>query len=189
MPSTKTLLGAAAFCAALAGGGVAGALIGAPAISGAQEEPTTTTTVAPDGTKAPPDATGGDDRPDGKPGCHGELHGAKLEVAAKAIGISVDDLRTALDSGKTIADVANDNKVDPQTVIDALVADASARIDQAVKDGKLDQARADEEKAELPARVKDFVNGVRPERGFGGPGGHHHGPRPANAPAGDTGSS
>ena len=42
MPSKRTILGAAAFSAALAGGGIAGAVLGTPSLSGAQDTTSTT---------------------------------------------------------------------------------------------------------------------------------------------------
>jgi hypothetical protein len=61
--------------------------------------------------------------------------------------------------------------VDAQTVIDALVAEASARLDEKVADGDLTQAEADERKADLEERITNLVNAERPEGGFRGPGG------------------
>lgn len=52
----------------------------------------------------------------------------RLEIVADTIGIDVSDLWQELRSGSTIADVAEANGVDPQTVIDALVADAEQHI-------------------------------------------------------------
>lgn len=63
----------------------------------------------------------------GKAG-RGPGRGPALETAAKAIGISTEDLRTAVKSGKSIAEVAEDNGVAPQTVIDALVAERRAQV-------------------------------------------------------------
>lgn len=160
---TKNLLAAGAVVASMAGGGVAGALLFTPQLSGAQE--TTTTTVA-----AAPHLGGH------RFGLGG---GAQLSVAATAIGISEADLRTALQGGKTIAEVAKDHDVDVQKVIDALVSAATKRIDQAVTDGKLTAAQATDLKAKLKDSITAFVNGTRPEgfghhgfggRGFGGPG-------------------
>lgn len=65
-------------------------------------------------------------------GGHG---GEVLATAAEVIGVSVDDLRTALRDGQTLADVAQANGVDPQAVIDALVAQAEARITTMVNEG------------------------------------------------------
>lgn len=59
--------------------------------------------------------------------------GPGLEVAAEAIGISQSDLREALRSGKSIAEVAADNDVPVQTVIDAVVAGQKAQIDKLVE--------------------------------------------------------
>ena len=114
MKKTK-LIGAAAFALTLAGGGIAGAMFGSPLSSGAQEQPTVT---ADSGTTTAPDP--------GEPGEHYEH--PKLDAAATAIGISVDELRTELESGKTIADVAKAHNVDVNTVIDAMVKAATDQI-------------------------------------------------------------
>ena len=67
---------------------------------------------------------------------------------------------TELRSGKSIADVATEKGVDPQKVIDDVVGAIDGKIDKRVADKKLDQARADTMKQNLPQRVTDFVNKV-----------------------------
>jgi hypothetical protein len=47
------------------------------------------------------------------------------------------------------------------------VRDAKTRLDQAVEDGRLTQAQADELAEDLEQRITDLVNGEIPERGFG----------------------
>jgi hypothetical protein len=112
----------------------------------------------------------GDHRGPGGPGDRGPGdrgrggRGFGLDAAATAIGITADDLRTALQGGSTIAAVAADNGVDVQTVIDAIVAEQTANVTARVTAGDLTQAQADAEIAELPARVTDLVNNVRPTR-------------------------
>jgi multidrug efflux pump subunit AcrA (membrane-fusion protein) len=101
----------------------------------------------------------------------------KFDAAAKALGITTDELRTALRDGKSIAQVAKDKNVDVNKVIDAMVAGAQARIDQAKNDGKIDQAQADRLKSGLKDRITKLVNGEfaggpGPGRGFWG----HRGP-------------
>jgi uncharacterized protein (DUF433 family) len=116
----KKLLGAAAFCAALAGGGVAGAVFGSPLSSGAQES-SSTTTVAPDTGAAP----------DGAPHLGMRIRraaGVELGAAAKAIGITPQELKTELPAGKTIAQVAQDHNVDVDKVIDAMVTEAETHL-------------------------------------------------------------
>ena len=110
MADKKKLLGAAAFTVALAGGGVAGALMGVPGISGAQES--TTTVPADDEVMA-----------DG-PHLH-ERGGPFLDAAAEALGMTTDELQAELEAGKTIADVAGEKGVDVNTVIDAMVTSAT----------------------------------------------------------------
>jgi len=78
---------------------------------------------------------------------------------ADAIGISTDDLRAALRDGQTLAKIAEANGVDPQGVVDVLVANGTERLDAAVAAGRIDQATADERKANLPERAADLVNG------------------------------
>ncbi len=150
MTPNRKLLGAAAFTLALTGGGVAGALLGSPSLSNAQDG-TTSTTALSSAADTSADTLGG-------PRDH---RGEGLTVAAKALGISEADLRTALEGGKSIADVAKAQGVDLQTVIDALVADGNARLDAA--------------KANLPARITELVN--RAGLGGHGPGGDHRGHR------------
>jgi ribosomal protein S20 len=91
--------------------------------------------------------------------CVGVLGGEPIQVAAEAIGIEPSELLAALRDGQTIAEVAEANGVDPSTVIDAIVADAQERLDQAVEDGVLTQAEADERAADLEERATAFVNG------------------------------
>lgn len=96
-------------------------------------------------------------------GGHGP--GAGLDAAAKALGISADELHTALDGGKSIAAVAQEKGVDVNTVIAALVADATAHIDQEVASGEHTQAEGDQQKAGLTDRITRMVNGEKPAGG------------------------
>jgi len=91
-------------------------------------------------------------------------------VVAKAIGISEADLNTALSGGQTVAAVAKAHSVDPQKVIDALVADGLDELAAQVKAGTLTQAQADAQKAAVTQRATDQVNGTF-RGGAGGPGG------------------
>lgn len=83
---------------------------------------------------------------------------AAIKDAADTIGIPAKDLAAALKDGQSIADVANAHGVNPQTVIDKLVSDADAKVDQAVQAGKLTQEKADALKAKMSDRVTKLVN-------------------------------
>jgi len=110
---------------------------------------------------------------------HGERGkgGPGLEVAAQALGMTADELHTALDGGQTLAQVASDKGVNVQVVVDALVASATNHINEEVTSGEITQAEADQKLADLSQRVTDRVNNPRPE---GGPRGGHG---PKGAPA------
>jgi len=91
-------------------------------------------------------------------GPRGGRLGASLDAAAKALGIDLDALRTELQSGKTLAEVATAHGIDVQKVIDALTADAKAKLDDAVKAGRITQEQADTRLSEMSTRLKDLVN-------------------------------
>lgn len=105
-----------------------------------------------------PGGHGGHGGPGGRPGMDGE-------VVAGVIGIDAEALRDALRSGQSLAEIAEANGVDPQTVIDALVTEAEAHIDQAVADGRLTEDEAAAKLTELVDRITARVNGELPARG------------------------
>ena len=84
-------------------------------------------------------------------------------------------LRTQLQSGKTLAQVAKDRNKSVDGLVTALVAEKKARIEQAVKDGHLTRAQADELVAGIKEHVTAMVNGSFERRRE-----HHFGP---SAPA------
>jgi hypothetical protein len=101
----------------------------------------------------------------GRGGKGGFGGGHSLGAAATALGMTEAELMTALQSGKTLAEVAKDKSVSVDTLIQALVTAEKERIAQKVTDGVLTQAQADEWLADLTARVTDKVNSTRPMHG------------------------
>jgi hypothetical protein len=100
----------------------------------------------------------------------------ELEAAAKVLGMTTDELSTALQSGKTLEQLAQDANVDVQDVQDAIQAahttEMRSRIQQAVTDGTITQENAD---WLLEGLDKGFISGPGAfgfGHGFGGP----HGP-------------
>ena len=84
-------------------------------------------------------------------------------VVTKTIGIDRPTLRQELRSGKTIADIANEHGVDPQTVVDALVTAATNRLDAAVAAGRITSERASKIEPRLPDRITKLVNTWHPK--------------------------
>lgn len=93
-----------------------------------------------------------------------------LSTAASTLGMTVDDLRGELRSGKTLADVAKEKGVSTDKLVDALVAAAGQRIDQAVAAGKLDATKASQMKQKLSERITSLVQQGRGSRPGGGRG-------------------
>ena len=121
-------------------------------------------------------------------GLHEELHGDFLDAAATYLGLTQDQLRTQLESGKSLADVAKAQGKSVDGLKQAIIADAQAKLDQAVKDGRLTSDQRDRMLADLKSHIDDLVNGTLPRRpeGFGdrfgfAPGGSA-GPFPAEIP-------
>jgi hypothetical protein len=196
----KTIV-AATVGASLAVGGLAGSALGGPGVAdaanlaAAQDTTDTTDTTAgdeadgragwvdealsglvEDGTLTQEQADAveqalEDARPEGFGHPLGGLH-ADLSTVAEALGLSEDDLRTALEDGRSLAEVAEEQGVDTQEVVDAIVAAQRERLDEAVADGDLTQEQADEIAADAEERATALVNGEMPAfGGHGGPGG------------------
>ena len=108
-----------------------------------------------DGPEGPERAEG----PDRDRGRHHRGGCGDLDAAAEAIGIDVDELRAALESGQSVADVATANDVDPDVVVDALVEAAEDHLDDKVEAGRLTEAEAGERLAEKADRIEDRVFG------------------------------
>jgi hypothetical protein len=107
----------------------------------------------------------------------------ELDAAAKILGITADELSTALADGKTLEDLAATAKVDIQDVKDAIIAvhadEMRTRIEAGVVDGTISQEKAD---WLLEGLDKGFLDGPG-GFGFGGP--HGHGGR-SDAQSGTT---
>ena len=110
-------------------------------------------------------------------GHFGHHGGPGLDAAAKNLGLTEAKLRTEIESGKTLAQVAKAQDKSVDGLIAALKADAKQKLDAAVKAGRLTQAQETRMLADLDQRLGDFVNGKltgRHQRGFDGPGRPDH---------------
>jgi lambda repressor-like predicted transcriptional regulator len=114
----------------------------------------------------------------GGPGGHGGGHGGgrtgghlDLAAAATALDMPEEELRTALEAdGTSLADVAEEQGVAVDALVDALVTAAREDLAAAVEDGGLTQEQADERLAALEERVTERVSSDAPGPGRG-PGG------------------
>jgi hypothetical protein len=95
----------------------------------------------------------------------------KLDAAATYLGLTEDQLRTQLEGGKSLAQIAKDQGKTASGLVDALVAAAKTKLDAAVAAGKLTQSQADDMLNGLRDRITSLVNstpGSRPHFGFHG---------------------
>ncbi len=177
-------------------GALAAGLIGFGGVAYAASDPPSPSTGPGPSAEAP-----GPGHADARPGRHAcgerraKVRGQVLDTAAKTIGISRGDLESALRRGSSIAEVAKEHGVDPAKVVDALVKEATARLDAAVEAGKISEERAATIESRLPGMMEKLVErkGHEPgaHRGRGmhqGPGanqgsGMHDGVRGSAAPA------
>lgn len=114
---------------------------------------------------------GGPGGPHGK-GRGGPPGGGREMLAdvAKALGLSEAKLREQLQDGKTIAEIAKAQDKSLDDVKAAVKKAAVARLDQAVKDGKLTKAQRDEMAEHLDEHLDRLGEGPFGGRGHG-PGG------------------
>jgi hypothetical protein len=111
-------------------------------------------------------------------GHHGPDRGAGLDAAATYLGLTEDQLRTELERGKTLAQIATAHGKTAEGLVSALLDRAKQRLDAAVAAGRLTRPDADSLLAGLKDRITDLVNGRFPQplRDHHGPRGFPHGP-------------
>jgi len=190
----KTL--ATAAVASTLGGALAGATLLAPGLAGAQEDETPTTTeettdtarpeageriaealqgLVDDGTitQAQLDAvvdTLVEARPERGDRGHRGGFGGGADLA-EVLGLEQAELREAIAGGQSLADVAAEQGVDTQELVDALVDAAEERVATGLENGRIDQEKADEILAGAAEKAEDLVNGEISFEGRRGPGG------------------
>ena len=110
------------------------------------------------------------------------LGATELDAAAKALGMTTDELNTSIQKGTTLEQLATDQKVDLAAVQAAIQTahtdEMRTQIKQAVTDGTITQEKAN---WLLEGLDKGFLNG--PGFGFGGPHGRGFGDGRGQVPA------
>jgi hypothetical protein len=98
-----------------------------------------------------------------------------VSVAAEELDMSLTELLTELQAGKSIAQVATDKGVDPQSIGDAYLAQLKQNLDESVAEGKITQKQADYALEKARERVTDQLDKSWEEGGRGFPGGRRPG--------------
>jgi hypothetical protein len=90
-----------------------------------------------------------------------------IAVAAEKLGLTTQELLAELQAGKTIAEVAAEKNVAVDTIVEAVIAARSERLNQLVTDGQLTQEQADAMLTLMKANVTERINAEWPAGGFG----------------------
>jgi len=77
--------------------------------------------------------------------------------AAEALGMEPREFASRLKGGETPAQMAAEQGITTDALVDAILADASARLEAAVAAGTIDTATAAEIESKLEARIETFV--------------------------------
>ncbi len=94
----------------------------------------------------------------GKGRAGGDFMNGTLDAAAKSLNITTAELKTDLQAGQSIADVAKAKNVDIQTVKTAVLAAIKADLDTAVKNSKLTQAQADTMYTKISGNIDQIIS-------------------------------
>lgn len=106
----------------------------------------------------PPGPGGG-----GRPGARLIAARALLRELSEQTGLDRCEVLAALAEGQTPAEIATENGVDPQDIVDALLARLQERLDIAVERGRLTQERADALMAAAADRLDTIMTTANPE--------------------------
>lgn len=80
------------------------------------------------------------------------------DTVTETLGVTADDLKQAMQDGKSLADVADEQGVAVDDLTAALTAAANEQLDAAVADGKIDDERAAQMSEALSERIDNLVN-------------------------------
>lgn len=95
------------------------------------------------------------------------LGSAKLTTIAQALSMTEAELRAELQAGKSVADIASAKGVALETIVNAVIAEQTTALNEAVAAGRITQAQADAILANLKTVLPAHLQ-VRPVVGLKG---------------------
>jgi hypothetical protein len=93
----------------------------------------------------------------------GHREGAS-EAVLELLGTDAETLREQIKGGSSLADIAAEASVDVQKIVDLMVSEASDHLDEAVANGRIDEAEAADKLAQIEERITARINGEFPGR-------------------------
>lgn len=104
------------------------------------------------------------------------LCGVGLDQLAQFLGTDTATLRSEIQSGKSLAQVAEAHGKSRDELKSFLTGQVKAKLDEGVANGRLTQEEADAKLQRFTDNLDTLIDAVPPFKGFGGFGrGHHHG--------------
>ena len=97
-------------------------------------------------------------------GAFGKILGPSLDAATSYLGLTEAELRTQLESGKTLAEIAKAQGKTADGLVQALYDAQKKQLDAAVAAGKLTQSQEDAILANLKTMLTSVVNGTVPSK-------------------------
>ena len=88
----------------------------------------------------------------------GQTFGSMRDSIAKFLGIDTTTLMTERLSGKSLAQIAQEKGKSETDLVNYIVNERTAQLDQLVKDGKITKAQADLAKSQMTERIKANIN-------------------------------
>jgi len=98
---------------------------------------------------------------------HHEMFGG-VDAAATYLGLGEGELRSRLENGRSLADIAKSEGKSVDGLVNALVGDAKKHLDEGASEGDLTQAQATEMLSHLEQGLRAMVNATPPQ-GMPGP--------------------
>jgi polyhydroxyalkanoate synthesis regulator phasin len=83
---------------------------------------------------------------------------AAIQTTSDLTGLPLNEVLDELLSGKSLAQIAEEHAQSGDAIVEAVVAKAQERLDNAVESGRMTRERADEMLERLTERITDLVN-------------------------------
>ena len=110
-------------------------------------------------------------------GGRADKRGPQLGILAEALGLSADEVKAALQAGQTVAELAAEQGVELESVVDVVLAEAEEKLMQAVDAGHLTAEEVDEKLVQLEEHIREHFT-----EGFPIPPQGRRRPRPGRCP-------
>ena len=90
---------------------------------------------------------------------NGEHRGEMVKKLAKYLGISEEDLKSEIRSGKTLAEIAKENGKSVKDLVNFFTSEVKEHLSEALKDGRITQQRYNEILKNAQQRIEEMING------------------------------